>query len=115
MVTYIHHNVCNWGVKDTIVIADGRALCELSIDNDDMENAWLTDVIVWEPARGNGLGRELLQLAERHAREMGAKAILLWADVKGWPIDWYKRHGFVECDKIQDGLIVMKKDLAGCE
>ena len=111
MVTFIHQNVWSWGRKDTIVIADGRALCQLSIENENPSVAHLSDVIVWEPSRGYGLGNHLLAKAKEHAREMGAHLLCLWAYPDGWVIDWYKRHGFRQHCVYDDGMIGLTFDL----
>ena len=111
MVTYIHRNKWPWGRKDTIVMANGCALCQLSIENDNPAVAHLSDVIVWEPARGRGLGNDLLRKAKEHAREMGAKMLCLWADPEQWVVDWYKRHGFMQQCVYDDGMVGLTFDL----
>lgn len=108
----LHRNTWHWGQKDTIVVANGRGLCCVSVENGDATGAWLSDLIVHEPSRGCGIGRYLLQLAENHAREMGAKYLRLWTNPNDWPFEWYKRNKFVPLNHIEDGLIVMEKELA---
>lgn len=95
MAKYIHQNVWPWGRKDTIVLADGRALCQVSITDDDPFVAHLTDVVVYESARGYGLGNDLLQAAIEQAREMGAVMLAAVVDSHDWTLEWLKRHGFV--------------------
>lgn len=113
MAKYTHTNVWRWGRKDTIVIADGRALCQLSIETDNPAVAHLSDLIVYESARGYGLGDDLLRMAKEHAREMGAKVLFLLADPEQWMIDWYKRKGFVENMLYPDGMVGLTFELAG--
>lgn len=112
MGAIIHQNIWSWGRKDTIVIAYGRALCELSVENENKAVAWLSDVIVHKDYRGNGYGNELLRLAKEHAREMGAAMVCLWADPEErWIIDWYKRHGFKQQCVYDDGMVGLTFDL----
>ena len=111
MAQYIHTNYWHWGRKDTIVLANGRALCELSIEYENPAVAHLSDVIVYESARGYGLGNELLRMAKEHAREMGAKMLCLWAAPDGWVIEWYKRHGFRQRCVYDDGMVGLTFDL----
>lgn len=111
MAKYIHHNIWHWGRKDTIVIADGRALCQISIEDENPAVAHLSDVIVLESARGYGLGNNLLSAAKEHAREMGAKMLCLWTDPEQWMIHWYERHGFVQRCVYDDGMVGLTFDL----
>ena len=111
MAKYIHQNVWRWGRKDTIVIAGGRALCQLSIEDETPVVAYLSDLIVLESARGYGLGNDLLSAAKEHAREMGAKILRLWADPEQWVVDWYKRHGFTQHRVYDDGMVGLTFDL----
>ena len=111
MGTIIHKNIWPWGRKDTIVIADGRALCQLSIETENKFVAHLSDLIVVESARGAGLGNELLEQAKKHASEMGAKMLCLWADPKQWVIEWYERHGFKRQIVYDDGMVGLTIDL----
>lgn len=111
MAKYIHRNIWRWGRKDTIVIADGRALCQLSVEDENPAVAHLSDVIVLESARGYGLGNDLLEAAKEHAREMGAKMLCLWADPEQWMVEWYKRHGFKQQCVYDDGMVGLTFDL----
>ena len=111
MAEYIHKNLWPWGWKDTIVLADGRALCQLSIEFDNIFVAHLSDVIVHETERQRGYGNELLKAAKKHAREMGAKMLCLWAAPDSWVIGWYKRHGFRQYCVYDDGMVGLIFDL----
>ena len=111
MATIIHKNNWRWGRGDIIVISDGRGLCTVSVENDNPAVAYLSGVSVWEPVRGYGLGNDLLNKAKEHAREMGAKKLVLWVDPNDWPFEWYKRNGFIECKNHVDGLVQMEKEL----
>lgn len=111
MAKYIHRNIWRWGRKDTIVIADGRALCQLSVEDENPAVAHLSGVSVCESSRRMGLGNELLELSKQHAREMGAKMLCLWADPEQWMVDWYKRHGFKQQCVYDDVMIGLTFDL----
>lgn len=60
------------------------------------------DMLIWSvathpKARGTGVGRGLLALAEKRARDEKRKAMRLYtASLYLSNIDWYTRHGFVE-------------------
>lgn len=111
MGVIIHKNIWHWGQQITIVIASGRALCFVSVENDDLAVAYLHNLIVHTSIRRRGYGRRLLILGERRARLMGCKKLVLWADPNDWMIEWYKRNGFVEIGERSDGLVNLEKDL----
>lgn len=108
----IHKNVWRWGRKDTIVIKDGRGLCTVSVEDKTPDVAHLSDVSVCKVWRNMGIGNTLLELAKKHAIEMGAKMLCLWVDPKGWMIEWYKRHGFSQYRVYKDGMVGLKLDLS---
>lgn len=107
----VHHNTWNWGTQDTIILGGGLAFCNVGIENDDFSVAYLSGVSVLESVRHRGWGNQLLQEAERNARERGAKWLYLWAEPKDWPIEWYKRHGFAFLYYRDDGMAMLKKKL----
>ena len=58
-------------------------------------------LVVPEQARGRGTGSELMQMAEQLAREKDCVGI--WLDTFDFQApDFYRRHGFTECGKIED-------------
>ena len=111
MGVIIHQNVWRWGRGDIIVIANGRGLCTVSVEDENLAVAHLSGVSVLESARGYGLGNDLLSAAKEHAREMGAKMLCLLADPEQWVVDWYKRHGFTQQCVYDDGMVGLTFDL----
>lgn len=111
MAKYIHRNIWRWGRGDIIVIADGRGLCTVSVEDENPAVAYLSDVSVCESSLRMGLGNELLELSKEHAREMGAKLLWLWADSEQWMVEWYKRHGFIQQYVFDDGMSRLTFDL----
>lgn len=107
----IHKNIWRWGRGDIIVIANGRGLCSVSIEDDNPAVAHLSGVSVCESSRRMGLGNELLELSKQHAREMGAKMLCLWAGPEQWVVEWYKRHGFKQQIVYDDGMVGLTFDL----
>lgn len=54
-------------------------------------SAWIEDMIVCEPFRGQGIGKALLDKAEEWAKSKGAKRIQLVADADNEPaLEFYK-------------------------
>ena len=107
----IHKNIWHWGRGDIIVIADGRGLCTVSVEDDNPAVAYLPDVSVCESSRRMGFGNELLELSKQHAREMGTKMLCLGADPEQGTVDWYKRHGFTQQCVYDDGMVGLTFDL----
>ncbi|MBO1073041.1 GNAT family N-acetyltransferase [Roseomonas marmotae] len=59
------------------------------------------ELLALGPARGQGLGREAMRLAEEEARRRGLQG--MWLDT--WTFqapDFYRKLGFVECGRITD-------------
>jgi GNAT superfamily N-acetyltransferase len=108
----IHHNEWWWGISETIIAGQGVAICKVSIENNDMSVAWLSDVSIVPAYRGRGYGNELLYYAIQRAQVvMRAKILYLRANPHDWPIEWYKRHGFVFDYTDENGNSVLKLDL----
>lgn len=111
MDVIIHKNEWHWGRKSTIVIEGGKALCAVSVEDDDYSVAYLTGVIVHPDARRRGLGNRLLELAKQRARMMQADRLYLWVYPGVWMQDWYSRHGFKVSHVDDDGNVNMVCDL----
>lgn len=107
----IHLNKWYWGISETIIIGGGKGVCKVSIENDDLSVAWLSDVSVIPLYRKRGYGNEILQWAIARAQCLGAKTLYLFTDPNDWPIEWYKRHGFVFDYTDDYGNSVLKYDL----
>ena len=70
----------------------------------DTENYLLLDNIAVSPAvKGQGYGRQLLDYAERHAREAGYPSIRLYThEAMSENIALYTRRGFVETHRVEE-------------
>lgn len=82
--------------------------------DDDLDDIYLSDVVVRKEDRGKGFGNKILELAEKAARKMNAKEIRLKVDDSNqFAHDWYKRHGFSDMkhDKDETSRMWMKKKL----
>ena len=98
-----------------VVAYDGAALvgtCRLLVDGG---VARLGRMAVARPARGAGVGAELLRVAERAAREAGARRLLLHAQMPA--VELYARGGFrvVGQPFVEEGIdhVSMEKVLEG--
>lgn len=111
----VHRNTWHWGRAHVIVLDKGRALCQLSVEHGNPSVAWLSNVIVHESVRGRGLGTQLLREVDAEAKRMGVDDIYLWTYLDGWPLDWYKRHGyeFSHLD-LEDNVVLRKRLKHGC-
>jgi GNAT superfamily N-acetyltransferase len=70
----------------------------------DTENYLLLDNIAVSPAlKGQGLGRQLLNFAERHALEAGYSSIRLYTnEAMSENLALYARRGFVETHRVEE-------------
>lgn len=60
------------------------------------KGAWIDELFVEPSHRGQGIGTQLLELAERAAYEHGAKALHLEVNHGNPAIELYRRRGFVD-------------------
>lgn len=90
----IHRHRWCWGIKTTIILGGGKALCCVSVDDDDINTAWLHDLLVQEKERGKGYGRALMAQAIKEAKRYGVKQMRLRVDADNWVANWYGRCGF---------------------
>lgn len=112
----LHSNKWYWGRKETIVLNGGVAICDVSVGDDDLSVAYLTDVKVLPEYRGRGWGNELLQWAEIRAMAMGASELYLEADSEYFAMAWYRRHGFKVLGRKRNGIVKMYKKIGyGCK
>ncbi|PKH34120.1 MULTISPECIES: GNAT family N-acetyltransferase [Pseudomonas] len=70
----------------------------------DTENYLLLDNVAVSPAlKGQGLGRQLLDFAERHALEAGYSSIRLYTnEAMSENLALYARRGFVETHRVEE-------------
>lgn len=106
----IHDNTWFWGRAKTIVLAEGKAMCRVAVDNSD-NRCWLENLTVHPSIRRKSYGTELMEIAEAEARKMGCKEIYLLVDAPAWTQKWYERRGYTVHHHEDDGLPVMVKKL----
>ncbi len=92
----------------------GRKLGAITIkpnDADEPVSGWRIGIRVESFARGQGVGRHLVERAMAFARKKGALYVNLFVDpINVQAIALYRRLGFVEVNKIGD-LVEMRVDL----
>lgn len=103
-----HANTWYWGKSYINITDDGCGTATLSIsteydyseENDKLEGveeACISGMSVFGPARHKGIGNRLLKVCENKAKALGFDKVYLWADPKSMAYEWYKRHGYEEC------------------
>ena len=60
------------------------------------KGAWIDELFVEPAHRGKGIGTQLLDLAERASRELGAKVLHLEVNHGNPAIELYRRRGFTD-------------------
>lgn len=77
-------------------------------------DAYIWSLWVNADARGNGIGRKLLQQAERIADSFGCQNVgLSWnkKEAPAWVFDWYIKQGYAEVSFDDYGEVFLRKDL----
>lgn len=105
----IHKNTWKWGRTETIINDGGRAICSVSVDNDETAVAWLHGLSVLPECRKEGRGRKILREAIIRAKEMGATTVRLKADPDTFVAGWYMREGFRHEYAENDGYVTMSR------
>jgi GNAT superfamily N-acetyltransferase len=63
-------------------------------------DAFLDELFISEASRGHGLGREALEIAEAHCRQLGVKALHLEVERHRKPaLELYRQAGFKDHDR----------------
>ena len=90
-------------VRRVHVLADEKRLSGFVVLID-TENYLLLDNVAVSPAlKGQGLGRQLLDFAERHALEAGYSSIRLYTnEAMSENLALYARRGFVETHRVEE-------------
>jgi len=109
-MTYYHRNNWPWGRSTIINTHNGAATVKVSIDRYEPNCADITSLSVVPKERHKGYGRELLQLAEQEARNMGAGIVWLTAVDGEFTLGWYQREGY-EIEKHYAKETLLKKKL----
>ena len=84
----ILHSLCFGIYKDGEQVGFARCVTDYAV------MFWLADVIIDERARGQGLGKKLIQIIVEHPLLQGLTALLATRDAQGL----YARHGFESVD-----------------
>lgn len=105
----VHTNNWWWGTEFTVVANGGLALYHLGIEDG---VGYLSGLIVHPSVRNRGIGRKLLADSIARAKKLELSKMVLWAKPDDWPIEWYKRNGFVEKQiDSESGMVLMEKAL----
>lgn len=97
----------NWG-KICFINEETYSFAVYTYD-DDPSTLYLANVYVVQEKRGEGLGNQILRMAEEIAKKMGRKEIYLQAKRNSDVHKWYKRHGYVDVEPGDRNLEWMKK------
>ncbi|WP_213941624.1 GNAT family N-acetyltransferase [Pseudomonas sp. dw_612] len=85
------------------VLAHEQALFGFVVLIDTEEYLLLDNIAVSPAVKGQGLGRQLLEFAERHAREAGYPTIRLYTnEAMSENIALYTRRGYVETHRVEE-------------
>lgn len=104
-----------------IIDTENLSMVQVSVpdaDSDDNRIEGKADALIYslwvdEFARRRGVGRKLLEMAEREARRMGCKTVCLewdWRETPEWVRRWYNRMGY-SGQRMSDNFWLLTKKL----
>lgn len=79
--------------------------------DDDPKTMYLSNVFVSKNNRKQGYGNKILNIVDVVAEEFNADTIVLKANKQEFVHDWYKRHGYIDCEDDFDNYVWMKKTI----
>jgi hypothetical protein len=102
-------------IDDTITVMEkhGNAIIRIHWYNDDNSTVYLYELNVNEKSKKQGIGTELLTIAENVGLNLGADKSCIWVEKDSWMYKWYKKLGYSDFkvhDK-EDNTIWMMKTL----
>lgn len=117
---YIQEQQWLFGKRVLIIDASHQGSVIVDINNKKIAPHAECDAYIWSlwvnaNARGNGIGRKLLQQAERIADFLNCRNVgLSWnrKEAPAWVFDWYVKRGYAEEVSFDDyGEAFLRKDL----
>lgn len=118
-MTIIHQHWCQER-RALIIDTENLSMVQVSVpdaDSDDNRIEGKADALIYalwvdEFARRRGVGRKLLEMAEREARRMGCKTVCLewdYRETPEWVRRWYNRMGYSEQREPNNVWLLTKK------
>ena len=107
----VHEHCGDTTITLYIMGFNGISFARLYWYKDDNTSIYLADLSVCNSCTGHGLGKELQEIREDIGKKLGAKYSYLLVDKGSWMQDWYKRRGYKDIHKEEDGRVWMKKKL----
>lgn len=108
---YIYHrNKWWWGETLTLVARDGLSTVEIQYDDNYPTIAFIKGLSVYQSARQEGIGTELLKLCEEIAKNEGYLFTQLTANKEQeWLVKWYKSSGYQIIMKDEHEFTMLKQ------
>lgn len=106
----------HWGNHDTFLLISehGDASVRVSIIKDEPTHAYIDSLWVAEKDCRKGIGRTLLEQAERLAESKGCKFTAQWYSpifTPKWVLEWYLRNGYMYFGKDSNGSVLLRKEI----
>ena len=107
---YYHRNQWPWGRSTIITSHNGAGTVKVSIEDLELNTAYISALSVVENKRRKGFGRELLKLAEREAKRLGAQIVKLSSVDGSFTLNWYQNEGYVieKYNSVEGGTVLKK-------
>ena len=89
-----HDNLWWWGKSSTLILDNGKAMIEVSIEDERPDAACIQSLLVHESVRQQGIANAMLTFAEDKAKKAGCEPVYLCARKGTFLIPWYERRGY---------------------
>ena len=89
-----HENLWWWGKSYTLILDNGKAMIEVSIEDERPDAACIQSLLVHESVRQQGIANAMLTFAEDKAKKAGCEQVYLCARKGTFLIPWYERRGY---------------------
>ena len=89
-----HENLWWWGKSYTLILDNGKAMIEVTIEDERPDAACIQSLLVHESVRQQGIANAMLTFAEDKAKKAGCEQVYLCARKGTFLIPWYERRGY---------------------
>ena len=108
----VHENSWPWGRTVSFVFPDGKAMVDMSFDDEDIGVCYISGLRVTKDVRRKGRARFLMLSCIDYCERAGIFRIDLKSVDEDFVIEFYHSLGFEDI-KEQDGFVIMSKMLKG--
>lgn len=92
-VIYHELNDYSWGTTIYLITKDGKGMCRIYQENDNIDDLYISDLSVITETQRNGIGTKLINIFINIGKFLNTN-LILFCDKKYFVYNWYKKIGF---------------------